>query len=125
MEEDIERLLLEIQRSRLTERRTEARHPFVRPVAIFQSTAAPMHGFSRDISRVGMTVIVDEPLSVGTVAILQIHSLQGLPVCLRCDVRWCDPYGRGWYQTGWKFLASAAPPPEAIRLNRRVDPGTQ
>ena len=110
MQDEIDRLMMEIQRSRYTERRTEARQPFVRPVRIH-----PLHGptarvFSKDMSSQGIGVISDVPFPTGTVATLEIHSMQGDPVFLRSEARWSDAYGKGWFLIGWKFIGLAARP---------------
>ena len=118
MEEDIERLLMEAQRSRYSERRTEPRHPFVRPVVAYVRDLPACHGFSKDVSSVGMGFISVEQFAPRTLAILQIHSMQGVPVFLKAEARWSDAFGKGWYLTGWKFLSSAAPPAEYLRNPR-------
>jgi len=90
----------------MRERRGLERKPFVRPVTVL---AGP-HGeeriasFSRDLSPVGIGVISDVTWQVGQIATLEIHSLMGRPVRVRCEVRWCEPYGEGWHLSGWHFL---------------------
>lgn len=110
MEEEIERLLMEVQRARFTERRTEARHAFVRPIMIHPSDGHPIQAFSKDLSKQGIGVIVDKEFAPGTMAVLSIHSTTHYPVHVKCEVRWCDKFGKGWFLTGWKFLSVAAPP---------------
>ncbi|MEZ6125986.1 MAG: PilZ domain-containing protein [Planctomycetaceae bacterium] len=109
---EIDRLLLEAQRAKYTERRTEPRHVFVRPVRIRLQDGTSLQAFAKDISKQGIGVITEFPLSEGTVATLSIHSTQGQPANLKCEVRWCDEFGKGWYLTGWKFLSAA---PAGIR----------
>ncbi len=110
MQKEIDRLLLEAQRSKLTERRTEPRHPFVRPVKIHVADNEPQAAFAKDLSKQGIGVITEIELAVGTIAVLTIHSTTHYPVNVRCEVRWCDPFGKGWYLTGWKFIAAAPQP---------------
>ena len=110
MQEEIDRLLSEIQRSRLGERRTEPRHPFVRPVQIYVPHGLSLSAFSKDMSAQGIGIICNVPMGVGSLATLEIHSTQGASVILRSEVRWCDPYGKGWYLVGWKFIAMASRP---------------
>lgn len=110
MQEEIDRLLSEIQRSRLAERRTEPRHPFVRPVQIHVPHGLSLSAFSKDMSAQGIGIICSVPMGVGSLATLEIHSTQGASVILRSEVRWCDPYGKGWYLVGWKFIAIASRP---------------
>lgn len=107
---DIDKLLLEAQRSKLSERRTEPRHAFVRPVHIYIGKEAAVLAFSKDMSKQGIGVITDVELEVGTIAVLTIHSTSHTPVTLKCEVRWVDKFGKGWFLTGWKFISSAAIP---------------
>ncbi len=118
MQEQIEQLILEAQRARFNERRTEPRHAFVRPVLIFEGDALGFPGFSRDLSNLGIGVVTEKEYPLGSIAVLRIHSTISYPVFLRSEVRWCDPYGKGWYLIGWKFLSVAAPPPGANRIPR-------
>ena len=110
MNQDIDRLLLEAQRAKYTERRTEPRHPLVRPVQIFVGNDPGVLAFCKDMSKQGVGIITNLELKVGTVAVLTIHSTSGTPVHLKCEVRWSDPFGKGWFLTGWKFLSSANAP---------------
>ncbi len=115
MQEDIERLVMEAQRARFTERRTEPRHTFVRPVSIYQGDKAGLECFSKDISTLGIGIVTQQEFEVGAQAILRIHSVSGYPVFVRSEVRWCDRFGKGWFVTGWKYIASASPPAQSYR----------
>lgn len=110
MQEDIDRLLMEAQRAKFTERRTEPRHAFVRPVKISIGREPSVAAFSKDLSKQGIGVITSAELEIGTIAVLTIHSTTHYPVHVKCDLRWSDPFGKGWFLTGWKFISSAAPP---------------
>ena len=110
MQLQIEQLLLEIQRAKFMERRTEPRQPFVRPISIHVGQESAVRAFSKNMSQQGIGVVVPQLWDVGTLATLRIHSLTSRPVYLRCELRWCDPYGKDWYLSGWKFLSEAAPP---------------
>ena len=110
MNEDIERLILEAQRARFTERRTEPRHPFVRPIRISVGNNPPIQAFSKDLSKQGIGIISDVELAAGVIAVLSIHSTSHTPVHLKCELRWSDAFGKGWFLTGWKFLSVAAAP---------------
>lgn len=112
MQEDLDRLLMEAQRARFTERRTEFRHAFARPVHIHIGREPGVLSFSRDMSKQGIGLITSLELAEGTVAVLKIHSTTGRPAHLKCELRWSDGYGNGWYLTGWKFI-SAAPAPSS------------
>jgi hypothetical protein len=112
MQLQIEQLLLEIQRAKFMERRTEPRQPFVRPVSIHVGREAGVKAFSKNMSQQGIGIIAAQMWDVGTIATIRIHSLTRKPVYLRCELRWCDPYGDDWYLTGWKFLSEASRPME-------------
>lgn len=109
MNQVIDGLLLESQRAKLAERRTEARHELVRPVKVFFGRNDSCSGFSKNLSKQGIGIIVDRELPVGTIATLSIHSLTSHPVNLKCELRWIDRFGKGWWMIGWKFLSVAAP----------------
>jgi hypothetical protein len=101
----IDTLLREQQTSVLKDRRTVDRQPFVRPMQIVPSRSGkPIAGFSRDVSRHGISIILGESLSPGTIATLEIHRLYGAPLRIKAEVRWCDSFGEGWYCSGWYFL---------------------
>ncbi len=117
MNQLINQLLAESQRAKLTERRTEARHELVRPVNIYLGDDDSCFGFSKNLSKQGIGVIIDEEFSVGIIASLSIHSLNGQPANLKCELRWIDRFGAGWWMTGWKFL-SVAPAASIFRAGR-------
>jgi PilZ domain len=110
MQMEIDKLLMEIQQFASTERRTEPRQILVRPIKIHRRNDPPIFAFSKDLSSQGMGTIVDVPFETGFLATIEIHRLIGDPVYLRCEVRWCDAYGSGWYQVGWKFIGSGQRP---------------
>lgn len=110
MQADIDRLLLEAQRAKYSERRTEPRHPFVRPVHISLPDVGNVLAFSKDMSKQGIGIITDQDLPDGQIAVLTIHSTSNYPVHLKCELRWSDRFGKGWFLTGWKFLGTASPP---------------
>jgi hypothetical protein len=102
----IENLLREQQTTILRERRSVNRQPFVRPLEVQARGTEPQTGFSRDVSRHGISLIARQPLAAGTIATLRIHSVYGPPMEVRAEVRWCDPFGDGWFLSGWYFLDS-------------------
>lgn len=110
MQEEIDRLLMEIQRSKYTERRTEPRQAFARPVQIHLPQGPTLKAFSKDLSSQGIGVISETSFQVGSLATLEIHSTQSDPVLLRAEARWCDAYGKGWYLVGWKFVGIGSRP---------------
>ena len=102
----IQRLLKEVQAAQLRERRSVDRKPFVRPVEIAAGrNRSELHdAFSRDISIQGIGLISRVEWPEATMARLKIHSLDGKEVAVNAKVRWCQPYGHGWYLAGWTFL---------------------
>jgi len=100
----IQQLVKENEMALLRERRSAERKPFVRPVTITTGQEETHHAFSRDFSLQGISVVCDTPWPVSTIAALTIHSLEGKHVKVKAEVRWCNPYGEGWYNVGWVFL---------------------
>lgn len=62
------------------------------------------------MSALGIGIVCHAMMKVGSLATLEIHSTNGEPVILRAEVRWCDPYGIGWYLIGWKFIGMGSRP---------------
>ncbi len=108
MKEQIERLIRENQAQILRDRRAQQRQPFARPVTLYigRNLNEPWRAFSRDLSHEGLSLISELSWEVGRVATVDIHALSGPPVRLRAEVRWSEPFGKGWYLSGWHFLDS-------------------
>jgi hypothetical protein len=102
----IDALLREHQTTILRERRAVDRQPFVRPVELVIPRRDLLRAFSRDISRNGISLIVNAEVAPGTNGLLRVHSVFGNPLETQAEARWCDPFGTGWYVTGWYFLSS-------------------
>lgn len=95
------------EQTKLTiERRRADRRPFVRPVTIHIGPRgeSQIQALSKDFSRLGIAIISDVSWEVGRIGVVEIHLPVGLPVRVRCEVRWCEPFGQGWYVSGWHFL---------------------
>ena len=103
----VDELLRENQTALLRERRGINRKPFVRPVKVVTGPDQNQShdGFSRDISARGIAVISRVQPQPKAIATLKIHRLQGTEVAVRAEARWSEPYGDGWYSTGWSFLS--------------------
>jgi hypothetical protein len=100
----VQQLLKENQSLLLRERRMADRIPFVRPVVIQHRRGdETFHGFTRDISSLGIGVICPVPWEPPTFAILDIHSLNGRDATFKAESRWCEDYGDGWYVIGFIF----------------------
>jgi hypothetical protein len=105
--EVIERLLREIQAVNLRERRSVDRKPFCRPVKVIigRDEDNAYEAFSRDLSSRAMGLISRHEFQPNTIATIQIHALQGRDLTVKAELRWCRPFGEGWFDSGWSFLA--------------------
>ena len=103
----IQRLMKEHEAELLRERRSAHRKSFVRPIAIAtgRNHDTLCDGFSRDISPIGIGLVTRTEWTMGTRAILTIHSLAKHVVRVSAEARWCQKYGEGWYLSGWRFLS--------------------
>lgn len=105
---EIERLIKEIVRDDaryvLTEMRSMHRENLVVPVTLIFKDGARQNAFSRNISAVGVCLIGKEPIAENQVVDLEIYRLNGKPDRVSADVRWCKPFGKEYYMSGWKFL---------------------
>lgn len=91
------------------ERRTVHRTPLVRPVTMrITGKDEDFLGFSKNISPLGIGLILDSEVAAGTTARLTIHSLVNKPVHIQSELRWCHPFCKDWYLTGWKFIAAVS-----------------
>jgi hypothetical protein len=108
MMEIIARLQKE-ERRVVQERRTVNRTPFMRPVRIrvLGNEENEFLGYSKNISPVGIGLILQNEFPAGTIARLSIHSLLNRPVHIHGELRWSEPFGVGWFLTGWKLLAES------------------
>ena len=103
----IDALLKEHQATIMKERRAVDRQPFARPVKVVtQRGEVSIQGFTRDISRHGVSIILPEMVRPVMIASLHVHSLYGRSFDVRAENRWCDSFGDGWYTSGWFFLES-------------------
>ena len=102
----IDRLTMEDVRADHS-RRSVHRTPFVRPVTvrITGTNETSIFAFSKNISPVGIGLILEDSLPERTIATLTIHTLSNRQVHIRSELRWCQPFGNGWSITGWKFIA--------------------
>ena len=105
--ENIEALLDEYETEEYDEQRDEERYPLVRPARLLMDDGSIIHGlFTRDISAVGIGTIGANELATGMVAYIAIHSLEQYDdIVLKAAVKWCKPYGYGYYATGWTILS--------------------
>jgi hypothetical protein len=87
-------------------RREAGSRPFVRPVTIHvgRHGESQIKALSQDLSSLGIRIISEVQLEVRQFATIEIHMPLGPPVRVRSEVRWSEPYGHGWYASGWRFL---------------------
>ena len=102
----VQTLLKDQETERLRDRRKEARRPFSRPIRVASGPNRRefFNAFSRDISTNGIGVVSQMELRPQTVGWLTINLLNRKALTLRARVLWCEPFGDGWYLTGWEFL---------------------
>ena len=86
------------------ERRSAHRTSLVRPVLVQLSDEEYFFGISKNISAIGLGLIMRESLPTGTIASLSIHCLTGDPLVMRGELRWVGPFGAKWFATGWNFI---------------------
>lgn len=88
------------------ERRSAHRVPFVRPVIVqLDGEMQPFYSFSKNVSSSGIGLIIRIAPPVGTGGKLSIQRLRGTPAVVRAEIRWAEPFGDGWYLTGWRFVS--------------------
>ncbi len=91
------------------ERRSAHRTPLVRPVTVrITGQDDECQGFSKNISPLGIGLILDREVLQGTSAKLTIHSMTNRPVHIQSELRWCQSFCGDWYLTGWKFIAAVS-----------------
>ena len=88
----------------LTEMRSRHRENLVVPVAMVFKDGKRLHGFTRNISPVGVCIIGKEPLAENQVVELEIYRLNAKPTTISAEVRWCKPFGEDFFMSGWKFM---------------------
>lgn len=103
----VEQILDEETRGRIGERRDSSRQQFCRPLLIQprDNQECTINALSRDISGAGIGVISIDGFEPGSMARIEISRHQGLPSVVLAECRWCDPFGTGWYLSGWNFVA--------------------
>lgn len=102
----VELLINEPGSANMRDRREEQRHPFFRPVTLTLASGDRFEGaFCLDISWEGICFVHNTPLQPGDVTV-NICSHSGDPVRLRTQIEWCEcqPWGKGWYISGGRFL---------------------
>ena len=103
----VDKLLQEEYRARIGERRDSSRKPLSRPLTIVprDNDQRKISAFSRDVSPTGIGAIGKDEFRAGSVALIYIDGPSGESTVLLSECRWCNPYGKNWFLTGWNFLA--------------------
>jgi hypothetical protein len=102
----VQQLIKDNEIETLRERRSVDRKPFVRPVsiAVGKNRDTVHEAFSRDISAIGIGLMSQVPFERGSLAVLSIHCPTRRSTRLIAETRWCQPYGQGWFLSGWSFI---------------------
>lgn len=102
----VQDLLREDQRRLQHDRRSIHRNPFVRPVQAVLSEPPDTcrRGFTKNISALGVGVVLDGFVPERTTVRLFIHRFSDEPNCVVCECRWCDEFGQSWFWAGLNFL---------------------
>ena len=98
-------LLREFKEEEHDDQRDSDRFPLVRPVRIMMGDQIIDNAFSRDISLQGVGTISMAEFTPGQVAFVAVHSLEQNDVVVEAKVAWSQPYGYGWFATGWQILS--------------------
>jgi len=87
------------------ENRSVHRENMLRAVSIDvrQPKKLALQGFSRNISGAGMGLITNEQIPENSIAILSSEPLKDRPYKIMSECRWCKPYGKNWFVSGWLF----------------------
>lgn len=103
----VDQILDEESRAKICERRDASRQQISRPLVIEprEEDSRSITAMSRDISGSGLGVISTDNFEMGTLARIEISRLKGAPSVVLAECRWCDPFGNGWYLSGWNFVA--------------------
>jgi hypothetical protein len=104
IEAAVKELLRDDARYTLTEMRSRYRENLVVPVKVFFQNGETEMGFSRNISEAGICVITRTLIPDNQMLDLEIYKLNGSPIRITSDARWCRPFGQSYYMSGWKFV---------------------
>lgn len=87
-----------------TENRSAHREHFVRSVYVaLKGREKPLHAFSKNISTLGIGLITGEEIPTESAA-LTIEAIKGPDTHIMAECRWCKPFGKNWFVSGWQFV---------------------
>ncbi|MGC3970168.1 MAG: PilZ domain-containing protein [Pirellulales bacterium] len=92
------------------ERRVEPRFAFAAPVRLRPRDASRriVRGYARELSRSGIGLLCESPLTIGELYCLTIDHIGG-PLLLEAEIMWCREAGDGWYLAGCRFINETGP----------------
>lgn len=105
LEVAVKELLKQDARYVLSEVRSRHREHLVVPVKVILQAQPLLEGFSRHISKSGISLITPRPIPVDEVVQLEIYRLQGKPLTIFAKARWCRAFGPEYFMSGCRFLA--------------------
>ena len=86
------------------ENRTVHREPLVRNLCLKpRKTGQTINAVSRHISAVGIEIIADREIAIGTIAVIEIERLKGPVIKIIAECRWCRHYTVDRFILGWQF----------------------
>ncbi len=97
---------IELDESRFErELRSVSRQKIILPVQLkSMNGAASLRVYSRNMSEAGVSLISERPFAEGAVARLQIDSPNRSTPEIIAECKWCRPFSRGTFISGWHFL---------------------
>ena len=104
----IERMIKEIVRDNARherELRSTHRERLVCPVETkFLENEETLSVFSRNISSAGIALITPRPFDERFLTKLEIHRLSKGANQVVAECRWCKPFGKNYWVSGWQFI---------------------
>lgn len=104
----VEMLIREQNQFVQNERRSMHRESIVRPAEVTQFAHAVdgedvIYGVTCNISPAGVCLLTLQPIQINRAFTLKIHRLHSEPAVLTAECRWCKPFTKVGYMTGWHF----------------------
>ena len=100
-------LVVEAKTGLKTERRSELRYAFFRPISIEMDDGQKYSAFTREISEASIGLLHNIDLNDREVEITS-PSDGGYSIRVRTRIVWCQACGEGWYISGGQFVGIAS-----------------
>ena len=101
----VDDLFAEDRRSQQADRRAVNRVLFCRPVQIrARDWKHTISGITNNLSAIGVGIITLEAIPEFSSAKIDIFSETVRQSTILSELRWCKPFGNGWFVSGWKFV---------------------